>query len=99
MNTQLDPYGVSDALRRLADNLTSDVTSLTVNDIADALVDAAEFIVDFADEHYSYITKTRVVLNVGHETIDLTEQVVSMISASFVEDFVKQAVAAHIGKA
>lgn len=95
MSSQLDPYAVSDSLRRLADNLMSDVTSLTVTDIADALVEAAEFITDFADEHYSYVSNSRITLNVGHESIDITDDVMPLVNTQFIHSWVRNAIMSY----
>jgi len=97
MSSQLDPYKVSDNLRRLADNLMSDVTSLTVTDIADALVDAAEFVSDFADEHYSYVSRSRITLNVGHESIDITDDIMNLVNTELIHSWVRNAIMSYSG--
>ena len=97
MSSQLDPYSVSDNLRRLADNLMSDVTSLTVNDIADALIEAAEFITDFADDHYSYASRQRITLNVGNESVDITDDIMPLVNTHFVHSWVRNAIMSYSG--
>lgn len=88
----VDPYQLASDLHKTANDLVSDVTSLTVTDLSEILRDSAEFITMYADEFNSYVTKTRITLNIGHETIDLTEELLPMLSSALLQDYVRHAI-------
>lgn len=90
-----DPYAYAQGLVNTANDLVSDLTSFTVQDIADILRDAAALIVNQADEYHSYASRTRVTLNVGHEVIDLTDEIFSLVTTEFIQNFVNQAIRSY----
>lgn len=93
--TNVDPYKVADDLHRTAGELVSDMTSLTVTDLAEILHEAADFITFYADEHNSYVSKTSITLNIGRETMDLTSEILPMLNTAILQDYVRQAIRAY----
>lgn len=96
MSTELDPYLFAENLNDIANDLLSDITSLTVHEVVTALKSASQFIVNFADEHYSYVSKTRITMVVGDKEIDLTQEILPMFNSTFVQEMVKEAVRSYI---
>lgn len=92
MKQELDPYQVADEINGIADDLMSDITSLTVHEVVMALKSTAKFIVDFADEHYSYISKTKVTLNIGGQELDMTDDVLSMLNTALAHEVIREAI-------
>ena len=92
----LDPYTYADELIRTANDLVSDMTSFTVQDIADILRDAAQFIEQQAAEHESYAARTKVTLSVGNEVVDLTEEILPMINTTLLQEWIRDAVVARL---
>jgi hypothetical protein len=86
-----DPYTFADDLNDMAEDLVSDVTSLTVHDIAVTLRTAADFILKLADDHNSYVARTKATLTIGHETIDLTDEIIPAINSMLVRQWVREA--------
>lgn len=93
----IDPYSYADELLKTSADLVSDMASFTVQDLAAILRDAAHFIEHQADEYNSHISRTKVTLSVGHEEIDLTNEILSLFTTEFLQDFVNQAIRAYIG--
>lgn len=96
MKQEIDPYQVADDINGIADDLMSDITSLTVHEVVMALKSAAKFIVDFADEHHSYVSKTRITLTVGGQEIDLTQEILPLFNSSIAQEMVKEAVRSYL---
>ena len=92
----IDPYAFAGELTETADDLVSDMTSYTVQDIADILRLAAAVITRQADEHNSYRARTRVTLTVGHEAVDLTEEILPMVNTILLQEWVRDAVRARL---
>lgn len=81
-----DPYEVALRLAKTADDLTYDITSFTVQDLSNILSEAANFLMRYADECNSYIARTRITLNIGHEVIDLTEEILPLIGSALLRE-------------
>lgn len=91
-----DPYAYADELIDTADDLISNMTSFTVQDIADVLRSAAKFIEEQADDYNSYVSRTKVTLTVGHEVVDLTEEILPMINTTLLQEWIRDAVVARL---
>lgn len=96
MEIKTDPYQVAEDINDIAKDLISDITSLTVHDVVSTLREAAQFIVDFADEHYSYVSKTQVTLTIAGQTMDLTEDILPMVSSAMLQDWIKDAINTYL---
>jgi hypothetical protein len=92
----IDAYQYAKSLAETADDLISDMTSYTVQDIADILRDASEFIAAQAAEFRRYRELTQVTLTVGNEVVDLTHEILPMINSSFLQEWVRNAVHAYL---
>lgn len=91
----VDPYQFANELHNTAGDLVSDMTSLTVTDLAEILHEAASFITYYADEHNSYVSKTSITLSIGRETVDLTSEILPMLNTAILQDYVRQAIRAY----
>lgn len=91
-----DPYAYADGLINTANDLVSDMTSFTVQDIATILQDVAHYIEHLADEYNSYVARTRITLTVGHEVMDLTEEILPMLNGTLLQQWVHEAITSYI---
>lgn len=96
MTLNSDPYSYANGLLETADDLISDMTSYTVQDIADILRDVSRYIEHLADEHNSYVSRTKVTLTVGHEVMDLTDEILPMINTTLLHEWIRDAVVARL---
>ena len=96
MEIKSDPYDYANQLMQTADDLVSDMTSFTVQDIADILREASSYIEHLADEHNSYVARTKVTLTVGHEVMDLTDEILPMINTTLLHEWIRDAVVARL---
>jgi hypothetical protein len=92
----IDAYQYAKSLAETADDLISDMTSFTVQDIADILRDASEFIAMQAAEFREYKNLTQVNLHIGTEVVDLTSEILPMINSSFVQEWLRNAVHSYL---
>lgn len=92
MENDIDPYAYADELSQMANDLLSDMTSFTVQDISEVLRDAARYIEHLADDHNSYVARTKVTLTVGHEVMDLTDEILPMINTTLLHEWIRDAV-------
>jgi hypothetical protein len=92
----IDAYQYAKSLVETAEDLISDMTSFTVQDIADILRDASEFIAAQAAEFRDYQNLTKVTLTVGNEVLDLTAEILPMINTTLLQEWVRDAVRARL---
>lgn len=89
---ETNPYEFADRLKETANDLVSDMTSYTVQDIADILRATSDFIIAYADDYNSHLARTRVTFTIGHDVIDLTNEILPMITGSLLEDWIRNAI-------
>jgi hypothetical protein len=92
----IDAYQYAKSLVETAEDLISDMTSFTVQDIADILRDASEFIAAQAAEFRDYQNLTKVTLTVGNEVLDMTTEILPMINTTLLQEWVRDAVRARL---
>ena len=84
--TDNDPYEVSSRLIAMAKDVMADITSITINELANTLIEASNTIMNFADAYNSVRPQISVHVN-GTEVI-IPEQIASKIIDQLARDWV-----------
>jgi hypothetical protein len=84
--TANDPYEVAPRLIAMAKDVMADITSITINELANTLVEAADTIMNFADAYNSI--RPQITVNVNGSEVIIPEDIVSRIIDQLVRDWV-----------
>lgn len=93
MNDKPDPYEWADGLLRIANDVSMNITSLTISDITQTLQNTAKVLADLADDYHSLRTKTEVFLEIDGERIDLSD----LVPQDLYKEYVRQYIVTALG--
>jgi hypothetical protein len=91
-----DPYQIADSLARMSVDIGSDSVSLTTTEISAALLQAGRVIEELADNYNHYRMRSRVVVIVNGEEVELEETVVDSLISEAVKEMVTEAIEMYV---
>jgi hypothetical protein len=84
--TSNDPYEVAPRLIAMAKDVMADITSITINELANTLIEAADTIMNFADAYNS--VRPQISVNVNGSEVVIPEEIASRIIDQLARDWV-----------
>jgi hypothetical protein len=84
--TPNDPYEVAPRLIAMAKDVMADITSITINELANTLIEAADTIMNFADAYNS--VRPQISVNVNGSEVIIPEDIASRIIDQLARDWV-----------